>query len=359
MAWARVDDGFDDHPKVLALLEEEQGVAAVGLWTLCLTWAHRNTRRRGKTPGLLPAGLPRRYLGSSGREVVKLLVAHDLWDEVAAGGWMIHDFDQYLPTEETKAARSAAGKKGAAKRWGSKKSANDDQSDPKQTDGNLLSASHVEPSGGDEEAMPADAVGNDEGVQNGLSGVIGQDATPSPTEGAGAADQGVFPGADSKLPSASHSPDSNTVASDGSRAPAHRAIPNGIAPTPLPVPEKLPLPSEAGADKPRRQSAKASPDQARPLSVTQRAKRITDAYSEAEPLCKWPAVNAIVIRAIKAQKWADEEVRDALLRLAKDNRSVTVDSLRNELTGPPKGKYGEGSGSEVPERDDYDPEKFV
>ena len=58
MAWGRLDDGFDDHPKVVALLDEADlttaGVA-VGLWTLCWTWAHRNTRKRGKTPGLIPA----------------------------------------------------------------------------------------------------------------------------------------------------------------------------------------------------------------------------------------------------------------------------------------------------------------
>ena len=52
MPWARIDDAFDDHPKVLAVLEHEQGGAAIGLWTLCLTWAHRNTLKRGKVPGV-------------------------------------------------------------------------------------------------------------------------------------------------------------------------------------------------------------------------------------------------------------------------------------------------------------------
>ncbi|TDD97588.1 hypothetical protein [Actinomadura rubrisoli] len=175
MAWARVDDGFDDHPKILGLLEEEQGPAAIGLWTLCLTWAHRNTRRKGKTPGLIPVGLPRRYVGPAGRELAKLLVAHELWDEHDSG-WMIHDFSEYLPTEETKAARSAAGKKGAAKRWAGKRAsdARADEAEAKQTDGNL--------------------------------------------------------------PSDSHDGASNDVATDGSRAPAHRAIPYGIAPTPTPEP---------------------------------------------------------------------------------------------------------------------------
>lgn len=71
------------------------------------------------------------------------------------------------------------------------------------------------------------------------------------------------------------------------------------------------------------------------LTVTQRSKAITDAYALAEPMCKWPAVNAIVIKAIKADRWSDVEIQAALMRLAGDNRSVTVDSLRTELTGPP------------------------
>jgi hypothetical protein len=67
----------------------------------------------------------------------------------------------------------------------------------------------------------------------------------------------------------------------------------------------------------------------------QRSKAITDAYHRAEPMSKWPAVNAIVLKAIKVGRWPDDEIRDALLRLAEDHRSVTVDTLRVELTGPP------------------------
>lgn len=68
---------------------------------------------------------------------------------------------------------------------------------------------------------------------------------------------------------------------------------------------------------------------------TQRSKAITDAYAAVEPMSKWPAVNAIVLKAIKADRWTDEQIHDALQRLAADRRSVTVDSLRIELTGPP------------------------
>jgi hypothetical protein len=169
MGWARIDDGFDDHPKILSLLENDDGVTAVGLWLLCLTWAHRNTRKAGKVPGLIPSSLPRRYFGPGARDLAKLLVAEDLWDERAEGdGWMIHDFDRYLPTNETREARAEAGRRGAQKRWGNRRS-----------DSNL-------------------------------------------------------PQSDSDLPSAGHELDSNAVANDGSRTPAHRAIPKGIAPIPTP-----------------------------------------------------------------------------------------------------------------------------
>ena len=72
-------------------------------------------------------------------------------------------------------------------------------------------------------------------------------------------------------------------------------------------------------------------------TVTQRSKRITDAYAAVEPMCKWPAINGVVIKAIKSQKFTDDEIRDALLRLAGEGRSVTVETLRVELAGIPPG----------------------
>lgn len=265
MPWARIDDAFDDHPKVLAVLEHEDGGAAIGLWTLCLTWAHRNTLRRGKTPGVVPASLPRRYLGPGARALAGLLVKEGLWDAQAEGdGWTIHDFDQYLPTEKTSAARAEAGRKGAAKRW----SANRGDGKEPGTDGNLPSGQGNGPSGG-------------------------------------------------------HDADSNAEANDGSRAHARRAISKEIASR---VPN--PVPPTAGAEDRRADAAQG-------LTITQRSKRITDDYAQAEPMCKWPAVNGVVIKAIKAERFADEEIRDALLRMAAENRSVTVDSLRTELAGLP------------------------
>jgi hypothetical protein len=70
-------------------------------------------------------------------------------------------------------------------------------------------------------------------------------------------------------------------------------------------------------------------------SLTQRSKKITDAYAEAEPLCRWPAINGVVLKALKTGRYSDDEIKAALLRLASDNRPVTVETIRIELNGMP------------------------
>jgi hypothetical protein len=82
------------------------------------------------------------------------------------------------------------------------------------------------------------------------------------------------------------------------------------------------------------------PPAAAPQTDTQRSKRLTDAYAKAEPMCKWVAVNGVVLKAIRSRQFSDEEIRDALLRLAGEGRSVTVDTLRTELRGLPATRQG-------------------
>ncbi|MEU3452130.1 hypothetical protein ABZ671_00605 [Micromonospora sp. NPDC006766] len=169
MGWGRMDDGFDDHPKVVAMLDRDDPMVAgfaIGLWTLAWTWAHRNTRKKGKTPGLIPPGLPRRWFGPAFREGAEILVAHGLWDEHESGGWMIHDFADYLPTEGTREARSEAGKRGAAARWGKRDDVEDVRSVP-ELDGNLPSVCH-------------DDDGNGE-ASDGSHAPARRDPTPTPT----------------------------------------------------------------------------------------------------------------------------------------------------------------------------------
>lgn len=193
-----MDDAFDDHEKVLALLDLDEGIAAIGLWTLCWTWAHRNTRKKGKTPGLLPSTLPRRFVGARGRDLAGLLMDAGMWD-AAGDGWMIHDFAEYLPDKELSAARSEAGKRGAASRWGNRKA-----------DGKLPSDDgkpHGKPDGAD--------------VANPGSGESGVDVES--IHGPNGAPDGNLPSGDSNSSSVSHSSDGKAVASDGSRAGARWA----------------------------------------------------------------------------------------------------------------------------------------
>lgn len=220
MGWGRIDDGFDDHAKVIALLEHEDGAAAIGLWTLCFTWAHRNTRKKGKTPGLIPSSLPRRYVGPQGRELAALLVKVGLWEDRTDDGWMFHDFHRYLPTDQTRDARSEAGKRGAQARWGNR--AGRDGKLPSSDGNSMAPDSNVDGSG------------------------TGQDSNEphSPQQPPG---DGKEPSGDSNLPSGLLFTDGKPIASDGSRAPARRAISNEIAPTPAPD-----VPPTAGASRPRR-----------------------------------------------------------------------------------------------------------
>ena len=103
LAWARIDDKFSDHPKVLGC-----DLAAIGLWTLCLTWA-----RGQASGGLIPSTLPRRF-GDKGKATAQL-VESGLWER-SGDGWLIHNYSDYGPPRSHEDA-AAAGRKGAAKRW--------------------------------------------------------------------------------------------------------------------------------------------------------------------------------------------------------------------------------------------------
>lgn len=112
MGWARLDDGFHDHPKVDAL-----SLAAVGLYTLCLTWANRH-RRGALVPGHITEARVRKVAGDEGEPLALELVAVGLWEiEDGLGGYLIHDFADYLPKERDPSERREAGMKGAARRW--------------------------------------------------------------------------------------------------------------------------------------------------------------------------------------------------------------------------------------------------
>lgn len=118
MAYASVDDGFWDHPKVLLLLGYEEAHAALALWTLALSWSHDNTRRNGfEQAGVVPQIQVDRLLGAAGSAAAQALVRCGLWDENRRGGFEIHDFDYWQGVDRWR-AMSEGGRMGAAIRHG-------------------------------------------------------------------------------------------------------------------------------------------------------------------------------------------------------------------------------------------------
>lgn len=144
MPWGKIDDGFYEHDKVLELFDGEDdadALAALGVWVLAFTWAHRNTRKLGRRPGHITSIQLRRIAGPEAKRLASILVKYRLWDLVE-DGWVIHDFEDYLPSEKTRAERAAAGRKGAKARWASTEDSDGTLPSPDDTllsdHGNLL-----------------------------------------------------------------------------------------------------------------------------------------------------------------------------------------------------------------------------
>ena len=83
-------------------------------------------------------------------------------------------------------------------------------------------------------------------------------------------------------------------------------------------------------------AAEVKPPDASPKGITLRAQAIARRFHEHEPMCNFPAIMRAAKKAITCGKYPDDEaIGDALVRLAKDGRPVTTDSLRIELEGLP------------------------
>src|SRR5262245_26260420 len=108
MAWVRLDDGFYDNPKILAV-----GLAAAGLYAAALSYAARKL-----TDGFLPEVAVWMLTSGEedGAELPKFLVSHGLWT-VVPGGYQIHDFLEYNPpASKVKSDRAAAKERMRAQR---------------------------------------------------------------------------------------------------------------------------------------------------------------------------------------------------------------------------------------------------
>ncbi|WP_432492997.1 hypothetical protein [Kineococcus gypseus] len=113
MGWARLDDRWHDHPKVIAA-----GLEAAGLWTMALTWAHsdhQRARANGAPLGVVPDGVLARFAGARAKKLAATLHAVGLFDERTDAGWPIHDYVRYLPKYDPEKARENGAKGGKAK----------------------------------------------------------------------------------------------------------------------------------------------------------------------------------------------------------------------------------------------------
>jgi hypothetical protein len=108
MSWAKLDDGFHSHPKILACSLE-----AVGLYGLALSWASSQ-----ETDGRVPAAAAR-HLSRGCDALVDELVRSHLW-ECDAEGFTIHDFLLYNPCRAILSKRRKKHKK-AVDRWRAKR----------------------------------------------------------------------------------------------------------------------------------------------------------------------------------------------------------------------------------------------
>lgn len=105
MSWFKVDDGFYDHPKVDALLaDEEDGPIAVALWTLAGSWCSRHL-----TDGHIPAARVRRLGLPNATAAAAALVRAGLWHEDPGGdGYHFHEWHERQPTRDAVIAKREA-----------------------------------------------------------------------------------------------------------------------------------------------------------------------------------------------------------------------------------------------------------
>jgi hypothetical protein len=110
MSWFRVDDGFVDHPKVIALRAGKHAKGALALWTLA--GAHSS---KHLTDGFVAVAVLA-HLGGTTQEA-DALVAVNLWTKVE-GGYQFHEWDERNPTKAkvlaARAVDAARKRKGGA-----------------------------------------------------------------------------------------------------------------------------------------------------------------------------------------------------------------------------------------------------
>ena len=109
MSWAKFDDRFPNHPKVLALSDSEFRLHVTAICYCC------DQLTDGVLPECVPSSLPRAPRAGRLLNAIASLERIGLWDRIDSG-WEVHDFLDWNPSADRvkakKAARAAAGRVG-------------------------------------------------------------------------------------------------------------------------------------------------------------------------------------------------------------------------------------------------------
>jgi hypothetical protein len=109
LPWIRLDTSMPDNPKVLGLLTEKDGHRAAFVWISCMAYAGKHG-----TDGFVPREALSRVNGRSSD--MDLLVSHGFLKE-SAGGWSIHDWDEFQVSNDEQRQRKSRAQAAAAARW--------------------------------------------------------------------------------------------------------------------------------------------------------------------------------------------------------------------------------------------------
>lgn len=131
MSWAKLDDRYDDHPKVRQAWREHP--ATVGVHAMAIT----HSARYG-TDGLVAAAWLRDLMPhwAQRKKVLAILVSAGLFDAVGDGSYRVHDFLDYNPSRLSRAKLSSAAREAALVRWSAERTAN--RTAPTDADGKRL-----------------------------------------------------------------------------------------------------------------------------------------------------------------------------------------------------------------------------
>jgi len=352
MSWFKIDDGFHCHPKVL-----EAGNEAIGLYVRCGSYSSQQL-----TEGFVPRVIALMY---GDTHLIDALVKVGLFKAVD-GGWQIHDYGVYNPTREqvlaereasktrqrnarerARQAREEAKRKAAEADGGPDRNAVSHAVTPAVTHG----VSHISQGVHDAECHAVTHASPDAHAENGNETVteapIGSIEKP-----AGHSDSADVSRRDCTRESRSPRPDPTrpvlpTEVLSAYAVPSQRTAQLSIVP-------------DLAADKP----PKRTNDTAKPETEGQRVNRLARTYTDRVKLSNFNAVAGVVRKAVRATGddnqplYTDQQIEAGLAELVETGWSVSANTLRTAIEGPPVPALRAVSGGSGPYRNPTDPNAY-